>query len=106
MQRFGTQRPDGSSKRGFEIAAAASGADALQKAGKLRPALILLDIEIAGKSGWETLHDLKISSETSTIPVIIVSPTDEQTMGHALGAVDCLVNPLSSESVLGRYAAL
>ena len=59
---------------GFEVAAAASGADALSKARKLRPALILLDIEIEGKSGWETLHDLKNSSETSTIPVIIVSP--------------------------------
>ena len=86
---------------GFEIAAAASGADALYKAGKLRPALILLDIEIEGKSGWETLHDLKNSSETSTIPVILVSPTDEQTMGKALGAADCLVKPISNESMLG-----
>ena len=91
---------------GFEIAAAASGADALYKAGKLRPALILLDIEIEGKSGWETLHDLKNSSETSTIPVIIVSPTDEQTMGKALGAADCLVKPVSSESMLGAVTRI
>ncbi len=86
---------------GFEFVAAASGADALSKASKLRPALILLDIEIEGKSGWETLHDLKKSPETSTIPVIIVSPTDEQTMGKALGAAECLVKPISSESMLG-----
>jgi PAS domain S-box-containing protein len=86
---------------GFEAATAASGADALHKAGKLRPNLILLDIEISGKSGWETLHDLKTSPGTSTIPVIIVSPTDERKMGVALGAADCLVKPLSSESILG-----
>ena len=86
---------------GFEAATAASGADAVQKAGKLRPNLILLDIEISGKSGWETLHDLKTSPGTSSIPVIIVSPTDERKMGTALGAADALVKPLSSESVLG-----
>jgi CheY-like chemotaxis protein/two-component sensor histidine kinase len=85
---------------GFEVAAAASGADALYKAGKLRPALILLDIEIEGKSGWETLHDLQNSSETLNIPVIIISPADEQTMGKALGAVGSLVKPISNESML------
>ena len=85
---------------GFQVAQAASGADLLQKAAKLHPNLLLLDIEISGKSGWETLHDLKISSETSRIPVIIVSPTDERKMGLSLGAVDCLVRPLSPEAVL------
>jgi signal transduction histidine kinase/CheY-like chemotaxis protein len=85
---------------GFKVVRAASGAEALQKAGKLQPNLILLDIEISGKSGWETLHDLKISPETSKIPVIIVSPTDELKIGVSLGAVDCLVMPFSSESML------
>jgi len=85
---------------GFKVAQAASGADLLQKAAKLHPNLLLLDIELSGKSGWETLHDLKISSETSKIPVIIVSPTDERKMGLSLGAVDCLVRPLSDEAVL------
>ena len=85
---------------GFKVAQAASGADLLQKAAKLQPNLLLLDIELSGKSGWETLHDLKISTETSKIPVIIVSPTDERKMGHSLGAVDCLVRPLSNKAVL------
>ena len=86
---------------GFATATAASGADAVQKAAKLHPNLILLDIDISGKSGWETLHDLKMSPETSTIPVILVARTDEGKMGLALGAADCLVAPLSAESVLG-----
>ena len=87
-------------KAGFQMTRAASGADVIQKASKLHPNLILLDIEISGKSGWETLHDLKIAPETSKIPVIIVSPTDERKMGLSLGAVDCLVTPLSHEAVL------
>jgi len=85
---------------GFEIARAASGADALQKASKLHPHLIVLDIEISGKSGWETLHELKMSPETLGIPVIIISPTDERKMSSALGAIECLIQPLTGESMI------
>ena len=57
-------------------------------------------MELAGRGGWETLHDLKTNSETNSIPVIIVSPGDERKMGVALGAAECLVKPLSKESLL------
>jgi len=60
----------------------------------------VLDLELAGRSGWETLHDLKTNPETNTIPVIIASPSDERKMGAALGAAACLVKPLSKESLL------
>ena len=82
---------------GFRAVSAGSGADALHKARELRPSLILLDMEVAGKSGWETLHDLKTASETSSIPVVIASPGDERKMGTALGAAACVVKPYSNE---------
>jgi PAS domain S-box-containing protein len=85
---------------GFATATAGSGGDALHKAVALRPSLIVLDLELAGRSGWETLHDLKTNPETSSIPVIIASPSDERKMGAALGAEECLVKPLSKESLL------
>lgn len=85
---------------GFRAVSAGSGADALHKARELRPSLILLDLEVAGKSGWETLHDLKTSSETSSIPVVIASHADERKMGTALGAAACVVKPFSNEVLL------
>jgi PAS domain S-box-containing protein len=85
---------------GFATATAGSGGDALHKATALRPSLIVLDLELAGRSGWETLHDLKTNPETSLIPVIIASPSDERKMGAVLGAAECLVKPLSKESLL------
>ena len=85
---------------GFATATAGSGSDALHKATELRPSLIVLDMELPGRSGWETLHDLKTNAETGSIPVIIASPSDEQKMGTALGAAECLVKPLSKELLL------
>ena len=87
-------------REGFRAASAGSGANVLHKARELRPSLILLDLEVAGKSGWETLHDLKTSPETSSIPVVIASSTDERKMGTALGAAACLVKPYSAEALV------
>ncbi|HEV2200198.1 MAG TPA: response regulator [Bryobacteraceae bacterium] len=87
-------------RHSFRTMAAASGADALHKAREQRPDLILLDMEVAGRSGWETLHDLKTSPETAAIPVVIVSPTDERKMGIALGAAEWLAKPMTETDLL------
>ena len=86
-------------RHGFRTATAASGADAIHKAREQHPDVILLDMEVAGRSGWETLHDLKSSLDTGSIPVIISSATDERKMGTALGAADWLAKPGPGEPV-------
>ncbi len=85
---------------GFRMETAGSGVDAFHKARNLRPDLVLLDMELLGKSGWETLHELKTSADTRTIPVIIVSPEDERKMGAALGAAESLIKPLTSGALI------
>ena len=85
---------------GYRVETAASSADALHKAKDLRPHLVVLDMELPGKSGWETLHELKTSPETRTIPVIIASPADEGKMGAALGAAESLTKPLATGALV------
>jgi len=87
-------------REGFRVQTAGSGADAFQKAKTLRPDLALLDMEMPGKSGWETLHELKASPDTRSIPVIIAAAEDERKMGAALGAVESLIKPLTSSSLI------
>jgi CheY-like chemotaxis protein len=87
-------------RHAYRTITAASGADAIHKAREQRPDLILLDMEVAGRSGWETLHDLKSSLDTGAIPVIIFSPTDERKMGAALGAFDWLAKPVAEDHLL------
>jgi len=87
-------------REGLRIETASSGSDAFLKAKNLRPDLLLLDMELPGKSGWETLHELKTSPDTRSVPVIIVSAEDESKMGTALGAVESLIKPLLGEALI------
>lgn len=87
-------------REGFRTETAASGSDAFQKAKDLRPDLVLLDMELLGRSGWETLHELKTSPETRSIPVIIASPVDEGKVGAALGAAESLTKPLTAGALI------
>ncbi len=87
-------------RHAFRTISAGSGSDAVHQARELRPDLVLLDMEVAGRSGWETLHDLKSSLDTATIPVIIVSPTDERKMGAAFGAAEWLAKPVAEDHLV------
>ncbi len=87
-------------REGFRLETAVSGADAFHKAKELHPDLVLLDIDLLGRSGWEVLHDLKTSPETRTVPVIIASTEDEGKMGAALGAAESLKKPLTGEALI------
>ena len=57
-------------------------------------------MEMPGKSGWETLHELKTSPDTRSIPVIIVSAEDEGKMGAALGAAESLIKPVTGPALI------
>jgi PAS domain S-box-containing protein len=90
----------GLQQEGFRVETAGSGADAIQKARDLRPDLVLLDLELLGRSGWETLHELKTSPDTRAIPVIIASASDESKMGAALGAAGSLTKPFNGAALI------
>ncbi len=91
---------------GFETATAASAEEALRRARELAPDVITLDALLPGKSGWQTLHELKTSAATAAIPVVIVSIVDEKKMGLALGAAEYLVKPVSREALLAAVASV
>jgi PAS domain S-box-containing protein len=90
----------GLQKEGFRVETAGSGAEAIHKARDLRPDLVLLDLELLGRSGWETLHELKTSPDTRAIPVIIASASDESKMGAALGAAGPLAKPFTEAALI------
>jgi CheY-like chemotaxis protein len=85
---------------------ASAPAEATDKARKLRPALITLDILLRNGSGFGTLYDLKSFPETSDIPVIILSSVDQKRMGKALGAAEYLLKPVAPAELLSATARL
>ncbi|MBI2815869.1 MAG: response regulator [Acidobacteria bacterium] len=86
--------------QGYRTAMASSSAEAMAQAKTLRPDAITLNMLMPGKSGWETLQELKGTAATAHIPVIIVSIVDRKSRGFALGAAEYLVKPVSREALV------
>jgi two-component system cell cycle response regulator DivK len=58
---------------GFQTAEAASGAEAIDQAARLRPSAIVMDLEMPEMDGWEATRRLKADERTRGIPVIALS---------------------------------
>lgn len=71
------------------------------------PDAITLDLLMPGMDGWAVMSALKADPETAEVPVILVTMTDEQRMGFALGASDYMTKPINPDrlvTALARYA--
>lgn len=58
-------------RAGHEVVVAYNGDECLEKLKDVKPDLILLDIMMPGKDGWEVCRTIKESGETRDIPVVI-----------------------------------
>jgi len=82
-----------------------SGEKLLQSLKKLKPNLILLDIDMPGMSGYDTIKALKLNPETADIPVIFLTGKNEvenELKGLSLGALDYITKPFSQPLLLKR----
>jgi DNA-binding response OmpR family regulator len=64
------------SSEGFEIECASDGEEGIQKAIAEKPDLILLDIILPKKDGYEVLQEVKANPEISHIPVVLLTNLD------------------------------
>ncbi len=81
-------------REGFSVFTAVNGEGAMELIKKEKPDLVLLDLIMPVKSGFEVLEDLKNDNELKNIPVIILSNLGQESdieKGKELGAVDYLI---------------
>jgi two-component system, OmpR family, alkaline phosphatase synthesis response regulator PhoP len=84
----------GLSGEGFEVIATYDGEEAMKAIKKNKPDLILLDLVMPSKNGFEVLEELKLDKSLGKIPVLILSNLGQESdveKAKALGAVDYLV---------------
>lgn len=87
----------------YDVVSAADGREALEKAEKEIPDLILLDVVMSGMDGLTTLAKLKDSPSTSSIPVIMLSGVGDKAAWNrakANGAADFIAKPFNGEMLL------
>ncbi len=91
---------------GFRVVRAANGSEALGKASKEHPDLVLLDIMMPEMDGFETLEGLR---ETTSVPVIFLTAKSEEVdriKGLDLGADDYIAKPFSPRELVSRIRAV
>ena len=91
------------SMEGFEIEEAYDGLQGLQKAQKMRPNVILLDIDMPNMNGWEACKQIKANPETKDIPIIFISTRaqrEDREKGLAMGATEYLPKPVDIEQLV------
>lgn len=93
-------------REGFTVRTASSGEEGLKLARQLKPAVITLDIIMPHMDGWAVLDAIKADPEIADIPVVVVSVTDNQKLGFAVGAMAYVTKPIDWDhlcDLLAKY---
>jgi DNA-binding response OmpR family regulator len=92
-------------REGYVVLAAHDGVEALHLARTKMPDLVLLDILMPKKQGWEVCKEIRAES---TVPILMLTARGaemDRVMGLELGADDYIVKPFSFSELLARIRA-
>jgi DNA-binding response OmpR family regulator len=92
---------------GFEVAVCHRGDQALDAVAKHRPGLVVLDVMLPGKSGYDICKELR--TRKVTIPILMLTAKGQEidkVVGLDLGADDYVTKPFGVRELLARLHAL
>ncbi len=94
---------------GLETVVSACGESAIEEAQRERPALVVLDVNLPGLSGYEVCNALRRLYGES-LPIVFISgdrvESYDRVAGLLIGADDYVVKPFASDELLARIRAL
>ena len=92
---------------GYEVTDCRDGAQALPLIRQRRPDLVVLDVMLPGKSGFDLCRELR--AEKNRTPILMLSAKGQEVdkvVGLELGADDYVTKPFSLRELLARVQAL
>jgi len=94
---------------GFNVLTASDGQSAFDKAVREKPDVIVMDLELPGKSGYEVARDLKARPDTCDIPLIAAtgySHVKQLDLARASGFDAVMVKPCDPQSLVAEIRRL
>jgi DNA-binding response OmpR family regulator len=89
----------------FKILTASDGAQAVDVAVSEQPDLILMDVCMPNKDGFEALKEIRTREETQAIPVIMVTTRGEAEnieLGYETGCNDYVTKPVNGQELVSK----
>lgn len=93
-------------KEGFDAIVANDGQEAVAKFNKEKPDLILLDIMLPIKDGWQVCREIRAQSKVPIIMLTAKGETFDKVLGLELGADDYVVKPFEPKELIARIRAV
>jgi DNA-binding response OmpR family regulator len=92
---------------GYEVITASDGEEGLQKAATFQPDLVILDVMLPRRNGFDVCRELRARSNAT--PVVMLTARNQETdkvLGLELGADDYVTKPFSIVELLARVRAV
>jgi DNA-binding response OmpR family regulator len=93
-------------KAGFLVSQAYDGIEGMKQFNVISPDLIILDVMLPYKNGWDVLKDIRTASMVPVIMLTALGDIDDKLTGLNGGADDYIEKPFEAEEVLARIQAV
>ncbi len=85
---------------GYNVASLSNGNNVLETVKRLKPDIVTLDVCLPDINGWLVLKQLRNNPQTASIPVLIISMTNNNELGIAFGATNYLTKPVKRSELV------
>jgi twitching motility two-component system response regulator PilH len=96
-------------KKGYRVVTATNGEEALEKAVAEHPRVIVMDVVLPRKNGFQVCRQLKTSPDTKDMKILLVtskSQDSDRYWGLKQGADDYMTKPFEDEALVANVAKL
>ncbi|MFQ5622755.1 MAG: response regulator transcription factor [Paracoccaceae bacterium] len=96
-------------RAGFEVTTAADGAAAMGAIEGARPDLVILDVMLPNRSGFDILRDIRGKSATEALPVLMLTARGQardRQEAEDIGADEFMTKPFSNEEIVATVRRL
>ncbi|SDW32180.1 response regulator transcription factor [Litoreibacter albidus] len=94
---------------GWTVRIHAEGADAVEAVARVSPDVVILDVMLPGRSGFDILRDLRNQSGTRDLPILMLTArgqTKDRELAESYGVSHFMTKPFSNEEMLGKVREL
>ena len=90
----------------YAMASAFDGDQALAMIEAEQPDVVILDVMMSGRDGWELLRQMRSTAPLQEIPVIVCSVLEQAALARSLGADAYLTKPVTQDALLATLGEL